>query len=258
MADKGDTHGGGDSGGGDQGGGDHSGGGAKQAKSGGGGGGGNWAMKLLRNPVTWAVAGVGALLAVVLSGVVPTPTVGTVETSPSTYSVPESQGAADVAESDGDVRSPSQPAARRSARLGARACHSIVQRARADHGRDWERGLTSKVRNDCGRTIQEARWVDGRAPLQVEARRGRMPGATDAEVVRLSVPYGDLDLTTSAGAELVLDRVKRAAIQVCGGRPDIRDLEASRAFRECVDRNMDSAVAQLRAPRVTALHRRPG
>jgi UrcA family protein len=85
-----------------------------------------------------------------------------------------------------------------------------------------------------------------------------MPDAGDAEIVRVSVPYGDLDLTTSAGAQRALDRVRRAAIQVCGGQPDIRDLAARRRFRECVDRTMDSAVAQLRAPRVTALHRRSG
>jgi UrcA family protein len=246
MADKDDTHGGGDHGGGG-----HGGSGAKHATSGGSGG-GNWVMKLLRSPVTWVAAGVGALLAAVVSGVVPIPTVGTDGTSPSSYSAPESP---DVTASDGDVRSPSQPGSRRTARLGARACHSIVQRARADHGRDWERQLPPKVRKDCGRTIQEARWVDGRAALEVEEPRAR-PG--DAEIVRVSVPYGDLDLTTSAGAERFLDRVKRAAIQVCGGQPDIRDLAARRAFRECVERTMDSVVAQLRAPRVTAMYRQPG
>jgi UrcA family protein len=42
--------------------------------------------------------------------------------------------------------------------------------------------------------------------------------------VRVCVPYGDLDLTTSAGAERVLDRLERKAIKACRGQPDIRDL----------------------------------
>jgi UrcA family protein len=251
MASKHDTHSDGGHGGG--GGGDHGGGhaaGGTKAKSGGG------FLKslanVLRKPVTWVVAGVGALAAALYSGVVPMPQVGT---APSSYSAP---APTDTAESGGDVRAPSEPGARRTARLNARTCHAIVQQARADHGRDWERELSSKVRRDCGRTIQEARWVDGRAPLEVEGTRGRMPGAGDDEIVRVSVPVGDLDLTTSAGAERVLDRVERAAVKACGGQPDMRDLEARRAFRDCVARSMDRAVAQLGAPRVTALHRRPG
>jgi UrcA family protein len=253
MASKGDTHKGdthsddGHSGGDDHGSGKS---GAQPAKK---AGGGNAVVNVLRSPVTWALAGVGALAAVVFSGVIPSSP--TVETQPASYSSPDSST---VAESDADVSSPSQPNARRTARLDARECHSIVQGARADYGRDWERELASNVRNDCARTIQEARWVDRRQPLQVEAPRTQMPGAGDAEVVRVSVAYGDLDLSTPAGAERVLDRVRRAAIEACGGQPDPRDLAAQRPFKECVARSMDGAVGQLRAPRVTALHRQAG
>jgi UrcA family protein len=251
MADNGhkgdDGHAKGDDGhGGDHG--DHGGGGDKPAKASGGGGGGNWATKLLRNPVAWAVAGVGALLAVVFAGGVTLPTV---DTGPSTYDVSDSQ----------DATGGSSPGARRAAggsRIGSRTCGRIVERARAEYGRDWERELSRKERADCGRAIQEARRADRSMPQQAEGPRGPAPGAGDVEVQRLSVAYGDLDLNTSAGAQRFLQRLESAAVRVCGGRPDIRDLEARRAFKECVQRNMDRAVAQLRSPRVTQLHQRSG
>jgi len=214
-----------------------------------GSGGGSGVAKLLRNPVAWAVAGVGALLvAVFAGGVLPTSTVGT---APSTYSTSDSP----------DVADGSPPSTRRSAvktKIGARTCVSIVQRARADYGRDWESELSRKERADCGRAIQEARRADLRSPQQAEGPRAFGPGTGDVEVQRLNVAYGDLDLTTSAGAERFLERLRSAATRVCGGRPDIRDFEARRAFKVCYDRSMDSAVAQLRAPRVTALHQRAG
>ena len=96
MASKGDTHKGdtqsddGHSGGDEHASGKSS---AQPAKK---SGGGNAAANLLRNPVTWALAGVAALAAVVFSGVVPMPTV---QTQPSSYSTPDSTT---VAESDGE------------------------------------------------------------------------------------------------------------------------------------------------------------
>ena len=181
--------------------GDHGGsGGDKHGKaSGGGSGGGNWATKLLRNPVAWAVAGVGALLVAVFASGVPMPTVGT---APSSDDARRSRTAI--------CSTPSSPGARRSApgrRYSARTCDSMVQRARADYGRDWESELSRKVRADCGRAIQEARRDDRRLPQQAEGPRGRGPGAGDVEVQRLNVAYGDLDLTTSAGAERFLATV---------------------------------------------------
>jgi len=243
MADNG--HGKGDDGhSGDHGGdhGDH-GGGDQHAKGGGGKSGG--AASLLRNPITWAVAGAGALLVAAFAGGVPTSTVGT---DPSSYSTSEPQDAADG----------SSPSERRSVRYSARTCAAKVEQARAQYGRDWERELPRKVRTDCGRTIEAARRDDRRSPQQAEGPRARTPFPGDVEVQRIDVAYGDLDLSTSEGAERFLVRLRTAAIRVCGGRPDLRDLEARRAFKECVDRNMNNAVAQLRAPRVTALHRRSG
>lgn len=212
---------------------------------------GTAAANVLRNPVTWALGGVAALAALLFSGILPTAPVGT---SPTSYS-PDSTT---IAENDGGTGSPSQRATRRTARLNAGECYAIVQEARADNRREWERQLTSKVRKDCARTIQEARWVDGRTPLQVEASRTRTQSMGDTEIVRVSVAYSDLDLSTPSGAASILDRVRRAAMEACGGQPDLRDLAAQRPFKECVDRSMDGAIAQLRAPRVTALYRQPG
>jgi UrcA family protein len=192
---------------------------------------------------------------VVFAGGVQLPSVGT--TPPSSYEVSGAQDGADG--SPPDVADRSQPGAPRSAtrsRISARTCVSIVEKARDDYGRAWESELSRKERADCGRAIQEARLADRRSPQQAEGPRGLEPGAGDVEVRRLSVAYGDLDLSTSTGAERFIARLKNAAVRVCGGRPDIRDLAARRPFQECVERSMDSAVAQIRAPRVTALHRR--
>lgn len=225
--DHGDTHG-------------DDGGGEKHAKASGGG-------SILRNPVTWAVAGAGALLVAVFASGVPVSNMGT---SPSSY---------DATDSSSDVGT-SSTGERRSTgrRYSARTCASMVRQARDAYGSDWESELSRKVRADCERAIQEARRDDRRSPQQAEGPRGRAPGADDVEVQRLNVAYGDLDLRTSAGAERFLQRLKNAAIRVCGGRPDIRDLREQRAFKDCVDRNMDNAVAQIRAPRVTELHQRAG
>lgn len=230
----GDGHGGDH---GDHGGGDH---GEKHGKAGGGSG----AARVLRSPVTWAVVGVGALLAVVLASGVQMPTA---DTGPSSSTVSDS----------GDVADGSSTSSRSTTerRIGARACVSLIKRARAEHGRDWERVLSRKVHADCDRAIQEARRADYGTSQQAEAPRWRAPDGRDVEVRRLDVAHADLDLSTSDGARRFLDRLERAAVQVCGGRPDIRDLEANRSFKACVERSMDGAVAQLRAPRVTALYR---
>jgi UrcA family protein len=72
---------------------------------------------------------------------------------------------------------------------------------------------------------------------------------------QVEVFYGDLNLNNPAGAQMMLGRIKQAAIRVCGGsKPSIHDMRDRRTFRDCVERATNDAVRQLNAPLVTALH----
>jgi len=65
--------------------------------------------------------------------------------------------------------------------------------------------------------------------------------AQDAQV---AVHYGDLDLTTTTGAQLLGERLEAGVKSVCD-RPDIRDLKSMLAWEQCKDAAMTSANEQL-------------
>jgi len=73
-----------------------------------------------------------------------------------------------------------------------------------------------------------------------------------ADTVSVSVRYGDLDISRSAGAEILLRRIDKAAVQICGGKPDQRLLGERQAFEKCRATTIDRSVAALNAPMVTA------
>jgi UrcA family protein len=60
----------------------------------------------------------------------------------------------------------------------------------------------------------------------------------------VAVHYGDLDLNTVAGAQ-VLDQRLEAGVKAVCDRPDIRDLKSMLAYEQCKDAAMTSANAQL-------------
>jgi UrcA family protein len=74
---------------------------------------------------------------------------------------------------------------------------------------------------------------------------GHSAFAEDAAVAvnSVSVFYGDLDVTRKPGAALFMSRIKAAADQACGGRPDIRDLAAMGRFKVCVNDATEGAMA---------------
>ena len=72
------------------------------------------------------------------------------------------------------------------------------------------------------------------------------------DTVSVSVRYGDLDISKSAGAETLLRRIDKAAVQICGGKPDQRLLDQRTAFEKCRASTIDRSVAALNAPMVTA------
>lgn len=81
------------------------------------------------------------------------------------------------------------------------------------------------------------------------------PAAAQATTRESTVRYGDLDLERTADAQVLLRRLDRAALSVCGAsivsvREQQRAVRASACFRETLGR----AVASLDAPTVSALH----
>ena len=56
-----------------------------------------------------------------------------------------------------------------------------------------------------------------------------------------TVRYADLDLTSAAGKETLERRIANAAMAVCGGRPDYRDLTGARAHNRCVAKALETA-----------------
>lgn len=69
-----------------------------------------------------------------------------------------------------------------------------------------------------------------------------------------TVRYGDLDLTRSAGVEVLYSRLRSAARQVCGsaGGRNVR------AVKECYRGALDRAVIGMDLPALAALHQRSG
>jgi len=66
------------------------------------------------------------------------------------------------------------------------------------------------------------------------------------------VSYADLNISTSAGAKVLYQRIKSAAQQVCPG-DNFHDIEVWQA-RECIQKSIDAAVKSVHSPALTALH----
>ncbi len=76
--------------------------------------------------------------------------------------------------------------------------------------------------------------------------------AQDSEQVSTKVRLGDLDLSTSDGAQAAMSRIRSAARDICGPDPDVREFDTRRQYNQCVDQATDRAVASLDMPTVTA------
>lgn len=81
------------------------------------------------------------------------------------------------------------------------------------------------------------------------------PGLAAAEapaaksVPALSIRYNDLDLQNAQDAKVMLQRIRRTAVEIC--HPGQTGFEATARFETCYQKTVDQAVAKLNAPRVT-------
>ena len=76
------------------------------------------------------------------------------------------------------------------------------------------------------------------------------------EMMHIAVPYGDLNLSRSAGAETMMFRIRSAATEACGGLPDIKEMRERKVFKGCFRQAVGQAVDELGAPLVTAAFER--
>lgn len=84
------------------------------------------------------------------------------------------------------------------------------------------------------------------------------PAAAEAAEDVMIVRLGDLNLSSDAGANSALRRIRDAAKAFCGGHGE-RSLAVHREATQCRARMVGKAVAALDAPLVTARHTgRPG
>jgi UrcA family protein len=76
---------------------------------------------------------------------------------------------------------------------------------------------------------------------------------TTEDPISVSVSYADLDIGHAAGAEVLLQRIKSAAVRACGGAPHKRALRQRAAFDDCRVTAISQAVAEVNSPALTEL-----
>jgi UrcA family protein len=79
-----------------------------------------------------------------------------------------------------------------------------------------------------------------------------LAGAASAQTLSVTVRHADLDLSSPAGATVMLARIHNAAREICGESPYASDMSRRMQARACITEISNNAVAQLGAPMVTA------
>ena len=78
--------------------------------------------------------------------------------------------------------------------------------------------------------------------------------APPQDVHFVEVRYSDLDLTRTAGAAVLYERLHAAAKTACASL-DARDLASQMRFKDCVQAGVGSAVARIDRPVLTAYYK---
>ncbi len=75
-----------------------------------------------------------------------------------------------------------------------------------------------------------------------------------AEPIRVNVSYADLNLESPAAVSSLYGRLRSAAQRVCKPLDDGRYSPANFGFQRCYQTALDSAVAKINRPVLTAMH----
>jgi len=76
------------------------------------------------------------------------------------------------------------------------------------------------------------------------------------EPIRIDVSYADLNIKSAAGQRALYGRLKSAAQRACAPLDDGRHSPTSFRFQGCCQTALDSAVANINQPALTAMHSR--
>ena len=76
---------------------------------------------------------------------------------------------------------------------------------------------------------------------------------TSVTVPSVLVKYGDLNIGSRAGAQVLLRRIEVAANTACGGEPDIRQLSQLASFEACRRSAVARALVGVDSPMLTAM-----
>ena len=71
--------------------------------------------------------------------------------------------------------------------------------------------------------------------------------------ISVKVTYRDLDLSSEAGAKVLYQRIRHAAVEACGGMPELRDLDRVAAYDQCHKLAVQAGVARVNAPMLKAM-----
>jgi len=83
--------------------------------------------------------------------------------------------------------------------------------------------------------------------------------AAGEESVAIAVRHGDLNLTQSRDAAIMVRRLDTAALQACGASSfSLREVQQATRESACFKDSMNRAVAALGSPTVNAIHRDRG
>jgi UrcA family protein len=105
-------------------------------------------------------------------------------------------------------------------------------------------------------------WATALAVLATAAVAG--PAAATASAPTLDpvlryqevVRFEDLNLATNGGATRLFERIDRAAHEVCGDDGSPYQIYNARGIRKCEQASIETAVADLHQPKVTAVYDR--
>jgi UrcA family protein len=78
--------------------------------------------------------------------------------------------------------------------------------------------------------------------------------ADDEDQSRITVRFADLDLNTRQGTHQVYMRLRGAATTACGDSTAFVDLNEMRDIERCEQQAIETAVAQINRPMLTALY----
>jgi UrcA family protein len=87
------------------------------------------------------------------------------------------------------------------------------------------------------------------------AANSRRVIAQPAQLPTKTVAFGDLNLDSEQGAQVLYARLRHAAQDVCANLEETRDLGRKLIWQTCVDNALAAAVGQINAPRINALYK---